>query len=432
MALTHQKKYGQYFTTNADLKQKVFDFILNQPSVILEPSIGRGDLVAYVQERIPFAHFDMYEIDNTIDFLASIDREKIHFGDFLLHHFSFETPTLEGVLSDNGDTFSALEMRKGVTREFSQTSYKTIIGNPPYIRTQKSKKNQYIRFIEKCFDLLEVGMGELIFIVPSDFFQLTSALPILSKMMSSGTFTHIYYPNNERLFENASIDVIVFRYCKNPDLEKTVLYNDEIRRILYDSSGAGSSVQFSPILSPNNQKQFVKDVFDVFVGMVSGKDEVFKHTELGNISVLSKEGQREKFIFIDSLSSNNKDQDLDQVSTYLESKKTELISRRIRKFNDNNWFEWGAPRNITTILRHWGQPCIYMSNLTRDKNIAFLGKVEYFGGGLLLLLPKPGTSISQLEEIITHFNSSEFQENYRFSGRFKIGQRQLSYSSLPF
>lgn len=27
-----------------------------------------------------------------------------------LHHFSFETPTSEGVLSDNGDTFSALEM----------------------------------------------------------------------------------------------------------------------------------------------------------------------------------------------------------------------------------------------------------------------------------------------------------------------------------
>jgi hypothetical protein len=36
-----------------------------------------------------------------------------HFSD-VLHHFSFETPTSEGVLSDNGDTFSALEMRKCV------------------------------------------------------------------------------------------------------------------------------------------------------------------------------------------------------------------------------------------------------------------------------------------------------------------------------
>jgi len=32
----------------------------------------------------------------------------------VLHHFSFETPTLGGVLSEDGDTFSAFEMRKGV------------------------------------------------------------------------------------------------------------------------------------------------------------------------------------------------------------------------------------------------------------------------------------------------------------------------------
>ena len=31
-----------------------------------------------------------------------------------LHHLSFETPTLGGVLSDDGDTFSAFEMQKGV------------------------------------------------------------------------------------------------------------------------------------------------------------------------------------------------------------------------------------------------------------------------------------------------------------------------------
>ena len=32
----------------------------------------------------------------------------------VLHHFSFETPTLERVLSDNADTYSTLEMLKGV------------------------------------------------------------------------------------------------------------------------------------------------------------------------------------------------------------------------------------------------------------------------------------------------------------------------------
>jgi hypothetical protein len=34
-----QHDLGQYFTTNAELKEKVYEFIQNSPSVILEPSV---------------------------------------------------------------------------------------------------------------------------------------------------------------------------------------------------------------------------------------------------------------------------------------------------------------------------------------------------------------------------------------------------------
>jgi len=50
-----------------------------------------------------------------------------------LHHFSFEPPTLEGVLSDNGDTFSALEMRKSVKKnqhDKSEKSWKFMVMEP--------------------------------------------------------------------------------------------------------------------------------------------------------------------------------------------------------------------------------------------------------------------------------------------------------------
>ena len=45
MNLTKQrvKKLGQYFTTNNILKEKLYEFILNDPLNILEPSIGQGD-----------------------------------------------------------------------------------------------------------------------------------------------------------------------------------------------------------------------------------------------------------------------------------------------------------------------------------------------------------------------------------------------------
>ena len=435
-----QKKYAQYFTTNPILKEKVFSFILYLPkcklkrsggdnpshyfgtivkgpkiSPLLEPSIGRGDLVAYIQEQIPTATFDMYEIDPTIDFLAGIDREKIHFGDFLSISFS------------------------------SDQKYKTIVANPPFLSTPNSKKNIYVCFIEKCFDLLAES-GEMVFIIPSDFFHLTSALPILKRMMEAGTFTHIYHPGNERMFEGACVDVLVFRYVKDSLRaiergDRLVLYNDELRKIVFDScfrflstSEASSAlVPGAPSLGPSAlvpKAHMVSDSFDVFVGMVSAKDEVFKHEYLGNISVITGEDRQEKFIFLESFPSN-----LLEIDAYLETKKPDLLARKIRKFHDQNWFEWGAPRNITTIRRFWGQPCIYVATLTRDTRVAFLGKVAYFGGGLLMVVPKNSDkktiSIRFLESVVAHFNSVEFQTNYRFSGRFKMGQRMLSDAIIP-
>ena len=44
---------GQYFTTNQQLQEKVSAFILNEPIEILEPSIGRGDLVSCIQNKLP-------------------------------------------------------------------------------------------------------------------------------------------------------------------------------------------------------------------------------------------------------------------------------------------------------------------------------------------------------------------------------------------
>ena len=46
--MSNQKHFGQYFTKNVDLQKKVYEFIHNNPETILEPSVGRGDLVKYI------------------------------------------------------------------------------------------------------------------------------------------------------------------------------------------------------------------------------------------------------------------------------------------------------------------------------------------------------------------------------------------------
>jgi adenine-specific DNA-methyltransferase len=372
---------GQYFTTNIELKETVYNFILNSPENILEPSIGQGDLISYIKIKNPNITFDMYEIDTNIKMLNNIDRNKIIFGDFM------EQPI--------------------------NKLYKTIIGNPPYVRTKKG--NLYIDFIEKCFNLLDIN-GELIFIIPSDFLKLTSATKILNEMMKEGTFTHINHPNNEKLFEDASIDVIVFRYCKNKLLEKKVLYNNKLMFII-NSDGL---ITFSD--NKNENKHLIKDYFDAYVGLVSGKDEVYKNNEFGNINILNGIDKIDKYIYFEKLPNNNP-----KLLDYMLSHKKSLLERGIRKFNEKNWFEWGAPRNIKTIEQNLGADCIYVSNLSRKENIAFIGKVGYFGGSLIMLKPKKECD---LKKIVNYLNTENFKNNFIFSGRFKIGHRQLSNSYI--
>ena len=373
---------GQYFTTNPRLKEKVFEFILNNPSNILEPSIGQGDLITFISDKLPMITFDMYEIDTTIKLLDKIQKDKVIYGDFM--------------------------------KQTIMKKYNTIVGNPPYIRTKKG--NLYIDFTEKCYNLLDDN-GELIFIVPSDFLKLTSASKLLDTMMMNGTFTHIYHPHNEKMFENASIDVIIFRYCKNASLEKKVLYNDELLHIT-NSNG---------LITFNKEAQcdsvMMQDYFDIYVGLVSGKEEVYKNATLGNINVLTSENTFEKYIYVVKYPSSDA-----RINTYLLEHKQSLLERGIRKFNEKNWFEWGAPRNITVMDANIGKDCIYIYNLTRKPNVAFIGKVNYFGGGLIMLKPK---KTCNLTHIVSYINSSTFKDNFMFSGRFKIGHRQLCNSYIP-
>tara|TARA_Y100000590_G_scaffold470424_1_gene664802 strand:- start:3466 stop:4590 length:1125 start_codon:yes stop_codon:yes gene_type:complete len=368
------------------LKEKIVSFISNScESSILEPCFGRGDLVEFVKEKKPEVSFDLYEIDSSLPFLDCIKDESnsVEYCDFLSRKI--------------------------------EKFYETIIGNPPYEKTKKG--NLYIDFIEKCVNLLEPN-GELIFIVPSDFLKLTSSRDVLNSMMLRGTFTHIFHPHKENLFKNATIDIIVFRYCKNSTLEKKVLYND-IPLHIVNSEGL---ITFSSELSSNIGKTKFEDLFNIYVGLVSGREKIFKNDTFGNITVQNSKERFDKYIYIKEYPTSQED-----LNTYLEENKEKLISRQIRKFNKHNWFEWGALRNIKVMEVHKDKECIYITNITRKEEVAFKGKVGYFGGGLLMLLPKTDCN---LDTIVTFLNTPTFKKNFTYSGRFRIGQSQLAKSYI--
>lgn len=260
--------------------------------------------------------------------------------------------------------------------------------------------------------------GELIFIVPSDFIKLTTASSLIDKMTKNGSFTDFLFPHDEKLFEGASIDVVVFRYEKGIKTEKAIMNGTEMfcnvnKGIITfsDSEVYGTSIETE---------------FNVYVGLVSGRDEIYR-VPFGNIEILNDKDRVEKYIFTETFPTMNA-----EIDAHLQSHKTELLERKIKKFSERNWFEWGAPRNISSIQKYWGKPCIYIRNMTRNKEVAFIGNVQYFGGSLLCLVPKEDITETELQKTIHHINSTTFKNDYMYAGRFKIGHKQISTAVIPF
>ncbi len=377
-----KKELGQYFTVNEDIQQYVFDLCQNKGGVLLEPSFGAGHLLGKFLAWDPLYPMVCCEIDETIDPIVEFgEAQDVKYGNFM-----------------------DLQLSGG---------FETIVANPPYVK-QRGGRNLYIRFIEKCFELLAED-GEMIFIVPSDFIKLTSAATIIEKMGSAGSFTDFWFPHNERLFENAAIDVVVFRYQKGLEKATAVVNNEE--KLCNINKGI--------ITFGDRQVEgcSVEDLFDVYVGIVSGRDEIYR-VPFGNVEVLSDKGHVEKFIFVEKFPSG-----VGEIDAHLEAHKEALIERRIKKFNESNWWAWGAPRNLTSIRARLGKPCIYVRNITRSKEVAFVGEVQLFGGGLLCLVPRQEGV--DLGAVVAYFNSAEFQKDYMYAGRFKIGHKQVSSALLP-
>jgi len=372
------KELGQYFTVNEVLQKHVYDLVVHKDKKLLEPSFGSGHLLRSFKTLNEDYEMDCYEIDSSIVPCVSFnDNQKVKYCNFL--------------------------------EETIDEKYFTIIGNPPYVKT--STINLYLQFIDKCFNLLQPG-GELIFIVPSDFIKLTSASSIISRMCEVGSFTDFIYPHDEKLFNEASIDVVVFRYEYGLCTKKVNV--NGIEKYCLNNKGL---IIFSD--TEHNSNTF-GDYFDIYVGLVSGKDEVYK-VPFGNIDILVDEQRIDKFIFTKTFPSGD-----NKIDEHLINNKDKLLSRRIKKFGENNWYEWGAPRNMKSIESQIGNKCIYVKNLTRDKKICFVDTVQYFGGKLICMIPKVDID---LNKVVSYMNSETFKTNYMYSGRFKIGHRQISLAN---
>jgi adenine-specific DNA-methyltransferase len=187
----------------------------------------------------------------------------------------------------------------------------------------------------------------------------------------------------------------------------------------------------------NYSSKKVCDYFDVKVGLVTGAEKIFKvgdEWELPQeylIDIVGTNRHLSKYLFLDKI---KKIDDLPKnLKIFLLKNKKKLINRRIKKFNETNWWTYGALRNFKTMNSN--QKRIYGLMKTRGDEIFWVGnEFEYFGGGLVGLFIKENVNVD-LNTIVKYLNSKEFKlimgESNMYSNN-KVSITPSVLSNLPF
>ena len=145
------------------------------------------------------------------------------------------------------------------------------------------------------------------------------------------------------------------------------------------------------------------------------------------LRLLTKKNKYEYYYDINTIEEANK-------IDIIRDNKDILINRKCKsKFTEDDWFTFGIKRNIKIISEHMTEQCIYVYNQSREHEIAFIGEVNYFGGNLMLLLPKTQYKNINLINITNYLNSDSFREQYTTDkNRFRISHKQLATSYIEY
>lgn len=296
-------------------------------------------------------------------------------------------------------------------------TFETVIGNPPYVRYQDirpetkrllngnlfdGRSNLYLFFIEKAVRHLRSG-GELIFIVPREFIKLTAARKLNEFLYAEGTITDFVETGDARIFKDAVPNCAIFRFERGRFDRRM---SDGRIFTLTDGQLMFLSGRYTVPLS---------DLFQVKVGAVSGADKVFAHPK-GNSEFVCSEtfdtGKTRRMFF-------------GVKHPHLAAHRETLLARRIRKFDETNWWHWGRMHHVSDA------PRIYVNQKTRREKPFFLNKCRDYDGSILALFPRDATM--NLVKAVELLNTSVNWEELGFvcDGRFIFGQRTLQTCLLP-
>lgn len=457
---------------------EIVDIMINSSSVnnnnldILEPGFGEGAFFNEIIQNHSFNSLTGIEIDQNFyisqkNIISSIDNQNINIFN---------------------DDFLNFDFKK---------KFDLIIGNPPYINsdnlddsiknkitelTGSGEGNIYYAFIFRSIELLKEN-GELIFILPYDFFFNTYAQKLREALSNNGEFEFIIDLGDLNIFKNASPDTIIFKWIKR---EKKQLNNIEI----FSYFGQGNFKEIIPYLkdvlqnkeknkyfshfilnrlessyqhiwSLSNFIEFkntepLKNKANVGVGIVSGSEDIFniKNVDQFFFNDFEKEFCIKKFLksknlkkmSIYDIEENNyifipdffkKEEDLKtkcpNVYSYLKNSFERLSNRYIPK--NKQWFNYLAIRNLNLMDKHLNSYKIIVPSLTRKDNEWFsITNLPYYVSGDCLIIVGKNEYYTFL--LFAILNSDYFNSFYKSTGpkkgkRIVFHQRVLMNTSIP-
>tara|TARA_R110000796_G_scaffold237998_4_gene358228 strand:+ start:622 stop:1968 length:1347 start_codon:yes stop_codon:yes gene_type:complete len=405
----HFKQHGQYFTQDREIKFMI-DLIENTGGSILEPSAGNGAFLRHLSGNVTSVELD-----------KNVARPESIVMDFF---------------------------------EYSENNkFDVIIGNPPYVanslilgdtkqllkkyETWSEKTNLFVLFMEKCLNHLGDG-GELIFIVPSVFFQATSALKLNQRMHREGSITHFVDFGDTSPFAGAAPEggTCIFRYVKKSSVGEVKYYELQDKKITYicnkwhhvNPSGY-AYIMDTPSLGDNLTR--IGEYFQVKVGAVSGKDDFFRNEEYATrefvCSKTRQTGELRGMIYVDHMTDHPSEwkEDLEEVGQHLVQHEKLLRARAIKKeWKDHDWWKWGRG------LKELGGKRVYVNNKTRTDNPFFHSECDYYDGSVLGIYFKDQDM--EIERVVDMLNRLDWSKvGMKIGGRFIFKQRALENLEIP-
>lgn len=318
--------------------------------------------------------------------------------------------------------------------------FSTIIGNPPYVRYQDispvtrhltrgsvldGRSNLYLFFVEKCLRHLEPG-GELIFITPRDLLKATSAIPLNRLLYATGTITDFVDLGDLHLFDDATPNCAIWRFE----------LNNHSHRTRYSSLSAGQDPETLEeqlcweerrfvesnghlLFTRNDYPMHLTDIAFVKVGAVSGADDLYTNETQGNrdfvCSSTASSGRTRRMIWCEPG---------DRPPEVLLPHKKRLIARRIRTFDEFNWWQWGRGYFQSE------QPRVYVNAKTRRKHPFFVHECLHYDGSVLAIFPRhPDIDVHKLAAALNAVDWDDL--GFVCDGRFLFTQRSLEQTPLP-